>query len=534
MTLEHSAGGGRRGIFMGVALLLVVAAVVSATVVAIGQERQSAQPIAELVPADTHVYLSLNTDLTSRGWASLPELLRALNVEGDVRDGLQDSFAEEGIDYRAEVEPLLGTLRGAAVAVYVHSNRLSDALSGGPEDEVAEMVVIVDSREPEQVLALFDRLATSADEDHARTTRRDEERGLDVIEYEASAGREADSSPLVIARTGDVLYVAERYEHIASLVDRRVESGSLAALNEFQSLRGELSDNVLLFGYLNGAFLEDLPFAEMMRAYGGEVSDFDPAGLTAGFAVTASRDGFGTSLTVMGRDGLGDLAAAAMEPASIDRAAAIAPSDTLFFFAATGLREGLEAMFESVDQGDAFTSDMVDEFIAPIELQSGVDLRRDIVANLTGTYAVALGGRDLEMLDLFALVLLESRNRPALRDALQQLLDAFEELCMCGLGVTVDDRDGFVQVRWPAGGPGGGPRLDVTSGFRQTRSLLEQDSLGILYFNPAALPESLLDEISRGSGGEDINLGAIVGVGISWDGDEDIARMSFVIAVQGD
>ena len=89
-------------IALGALVVVLAGLVVVATVFAFASDEDAlASDAAELVPADAHLFVGFNFDLTSEPWVALPRLLDALNVEQEARDELDESFAEEDIDSSA-------------------------------------------------------------------------------------------------------------------------------------------------------------------------------------------------------------------------------------------------------------------------------------------------------------------------------------------------------------------------------------------------------------------------------------------------
>src|SRR5690606_25190202 len=113
-----------------------------------------------------------------------------------------------------------------------------------------------------------------------------------------------------------------------------------------------------------------------------------------------------------------------------------------------GLRESLEQALTALDD-EATTAgfgDLREQFLGPIEADTGVDIETDIVERLSGTWVLAGGIQDPEAMDGFVLFATESTQPDLLEQAFGDLIAYMNDLCMCDLGIGVGQADGFVRV----------------------------------------------------------------------------------------
>jgi Protein of unknown function (DUF3352) len=70
---------------------------------------------AEVTPADAVAFISLNTDDGSEQWQQADELLKKLPVRDKLLQSLEESLADENLDFEQDVRPALGPTLGLAL-----------------------------------------------------------------------------------------------------------------------------------------------------------------------------------------------------------------------------------------------------------------------------------------------------------------------------------------------------------------------------------------------------------------------------------
>ncbi|MQA00767.1 MAG: DUF3352 domain-containing protein [Dehalococcoidia bacterium] len=531
-----SNGIGMRLALLGVGLVAVASAVVAALVLFAGSGSAApATAMAEHLPADTHFMVALNTDFASGPWLALPDLLAQMNVEDDAREGLLDSFEEEGLDYVEDIEPLLGVTRGIAITMQARPGALESAFMGVAGDdalEALEVVVLFDARDADQVIELLEGWTLADDPAATRTEERVDDLDLDVITYTPSPDSESHE-PIVIGRRSDLVYAAPRLDHITSLIERREAQGPLSSEPNFGALIGALRHETLLFGYGNArAFTDAGPVPgldELTAELGGDLDSYSMA-----FSTTATTDGFAGEFLIHGEDGLGGLEGPASLSADLARAATTVGADAQLYLAAPGLRESLEQALETLDT-EATTAgfgDLREQFLGPVEADSGVDIETDIVEQLTGTWVLAGSVQDPDTFDGFVLFATESTQPDLLEQAFSDLVIYLNGLCGCDLGVGVGQADGFVRVAWPEdrlAPPPPAEQLGALPAYLQTLELLPSNPGSLMFFNLTALPPEAIEEMR--SEADDFDIASLLGVGLASTQSGNLAHVSIVLPV---
>jgi hypothetical protein len=489
-----------------------------------GDEEARARDAAELVPADAHLFVGFNLDLTSEPWVALPRLLDALNVEQEARDGIDESFAEDDIDFEEQVLPIIGEITSIAFA--------GRAL--GLEE--GDGVVAVATRDVEGLVAFIE---DTSDEDIEITRTDDANSGLSFVNF---FDRE-DSSQLSLTSRDGVVYAGLAEDNagarraVVSHLDRLERQGPLSDNEEFQELFGETGGNPLVVLWASGLAadaIDDRAFIETLESV-EEEGQFDVSSFRLAMAFFVESDGFRAE-TVWRAASLGDLAPALAERVDLDAAAASVPASTLYFQAQTGLGPGIEALVESLENiDDPVTGEALD-MIEQFEEDTGIDLVLDLAANITGTQVFAVGS----IVDFpeptgieFVLLETQSADEGKLRRDLTVILEHLEdELCDCDTDLAIDTDGGFVRAYWPEGDALdhlAGPALADDPGFRATIARLPDDPALVVYLNVGALPPEIFEEALEES---DLNLEVLGGFGLAGTMiDEQTTRITAVLPV---
>ena len=517
MDTQTEPQPGSRSPALPIAIVALLLAAASAAVIFFVMAGSSSKfdpiEVAELVPEDTHFFMAFNTDFASEPWAAIPKLLDALGVEQQVRDDIAESADDEGLDFEGEIVPALATIRRAGLAAQYSSD-------GG------ELVVFVDSRDPQQVI---DLLVTDWELD---SQDRDEALGLDFETYIDPTA--PSGSPSVLTTHEGVLYLAESTEHISNFISRQQDTAPLSDSQRFRTAIEEVAANSLLVGYGNGNVLDHRDLRDIVDAF-VEDSEIDPRDGTLAFAITARDSGFGARVVVALESGFGTFQETVTEPVDLVSIAGMTPDDALVLFAGAGLHDGLVEAYKSVEE-----EPLVADSIAPFEDLSGLSLKDDLIPLFGSSYAIAGGGDGLtsdetNFDDVWALGLIESNDPVRLSERLELLLNELEfAFCDCDSGITVEDRSNYVRIQWPDTTLSDATLAESPT-FISTLELLPSDPTNLLFINLSALPENLLQEASADFAsdpdGYDMDLTAILGFAMGVYADETSISVDFVLPI---
>ena len=504
---------------LGVAALLVVSVSAGVLYFLNRSADMAFDPVAtaELVPDDTHLFLTFNTDFASRPWTAVPRLLDALDIEDDVRADLRESAADEDYDFDAEIVPALATIsRAAIVAQYVSP------------DEV-EWLYVIDSRDRDRVLALMRRDL----EDRTMTEQRDEELGLTFEVY--ADDRFGPDDTTVLTTHDGILYLSEDPDHVANFIRRRQSHAPLSDSQRFRDAVAEVEDGALLVGYGSGSVFDHADLRDIVDA-ARESADFDPRAASLALAISARDDGFGARAVFRVDGGFGSFDDLVGEPADIEGLAALTPADALFFFAGAGLHDALVDAFDNVAEQ---TPDLLYDFVYPIEDQFGISLERDLFPLIGSSYGGAVGGENLGSDDwtpddLWVLGLIESPDPAELNGYLNTLIQEIEFECLCDLGIVLDERPGYAHIQWPDRTLSD-DRLSDSDGFRRTLALLPANPSTIYFLNLRSLPEDVIADLSTDFAadpeGYDVNLEALLGFAVAGSGDDTSFSFDMVLPI---
>lgn len=366
------------GFLVGVALVLALGAVGAVW----ARTNGGAPDTARLVPAEAVVYAAVNTDATSRQWVLTAQLLKRLGLDDAARQARDRGARRAELRWEEDIAPFLGG--EAAVA-------LLDADAVEPQ-----VLVILATRDGSRAWQKAVQAAEKQAQGQGPETRT--HRGAEIRVY-------AGASPLAIARSGRYLLLATSPELIEQALDRGAGHGdSLAGLERFKRARAAVAKDPLVFGYVNlraavalarDTLVEALPLGidldQALRA--GELEETALA-----FALTAEEKGVRLEAQAVGIGG--PRAAPPMPPAPAEsRFARRAPTDTVLFLWGAGLYDGssfsIKELRERLRRQDPSgeLADMLDTTLARLSRELGVDVETELLKQLTGEYAVAVGAR---------------------------------------------------------------------------------------------------------------------------------------------
>jgi len=321
---------------------------------------------ASLVPADAGFYAALNTDLTSGQWVSTFGLAERLGTD-DPEDELKDGVEEGGLDWEDDIAPFLG----GNAAVFLNGVSIFD--------QSAEGAVILRCKDSEAAWDVLDDQMGFGDDD--------EYEGVEYFEILAIGGGYA-------ARIEDHIVLAFDLDSLEAVIDvHNGEADSLAGVEDFQTLRDELTGNFLAFLYVSsenlfGDFLTDDPsFKEVLEQSGSSDLVLKPSAWVVG----ATKDGFEFQAASIGDAGV-------ISPMIAPRESAIAkivPADSAFFFSTFAIAETWEAalkdsrpQLDDLIREDGEFRDLDDAMRAAGE-ELGIESIEEVIALLKGETAFA-------------------------------------------------------------------------------------------------------------------------------------------------
>ena len=372
---------------------------------------------ARFVPADAVIYATVNTDPASRQWVQTAQLLERLSLDERLRGARDDGLAFADLDWDAEIAPFLGGEATVAVT----------SLDGDRPQVLVVLATDDGERAWNHAVRLLDERTQA---EGVRPGTRDY-RGATIRTYdEQSAG-----GSLWITRRGDHLIVGSDPAQAAVVLDLAAGKGeALAGLDRFRAARAAVPGEALVYVYVNpslaeGAF-QDLAATMVMPATpaGAALRSAGMENAAFALAVTAERTGFRFAWHTVGIDAGRNPVSLRVAPAD-SRYAALAPADSLLFLYGTDLYGGVirgikEAVARAEDDPDA------DEFVAglrewadELKRELGFDYDRDLLAHLTGEFALAAGARDFEMDDAWALAVSGVDDAPRVSRSLALLDD---------------------------------------------------------------------------------------------------------------
>ncbi|HET7856897.1 MAG TPA: DUF3352 domain-containing protein [Gaiellaceae bacterium] len=89
-------------------LRLTAVAVLLLTLVGCGADDKAATSGAEIVPASAPVFVSVDSDLSSKQWQTVDDLLREFPARPQLLAEVRSALRDSGLDYERDVEPALG------------------------------------------------------------------------------------------------------------------------------------------------------------------------------------------------------------------------------------------------------------------------------------------------------------------------------------------------------------------------------------------------------------------------------------------
>jgi hypothetical protein len=377
------------------------------------QSGGSAGDTARLIPAETAVYVTFNTDAASRQWVQMSQLLSRLNLDGTLREARNSGLEFAELDWEQDVAPFLGGEASLAVT----------GLSGDTPQVVMILSTSNGDRAWQQAVKALDRLAKGQNISPDLRTYRDTE----IRTYKT---RDLPLG-LSVTRHGRYLIFGTSPEQAQTVLDLADGKGdSLAAFDRFRAARAAVSADPLVFGYVNvaaaGKAAQDIAgLALGFPSFGSVEEALRSSGMeqaSMAFAVSAERTGLRFEWQTVGIDG--SRVPYVMPVAPDDsRFARRVPAETLAFLSGANLYEIYKGIMTTVDRlsQEKETAEAVRAFREEAERlkrELGFDYDKELLAHLTGEYAFALGSPSADLDSIWGVAMATASDPAAVTRAL--------------------------------------------------------------------------------------------------------------------
>src|SRR5215203_2192902 len=235
MSSKHSLG-----VVATVVLMLSVGAAGAIWATASGGN-SSVGDTARLVPADTAFYATVNTDPASRQWLQFGQILARLGVAGQLRDLRDQGSLLADLQWDDDIAPYLG---GEATVAF-------GGLDGDRPDALVILATADGGRAWDHAVRLLDHRA----QQRGVPPESRSYRGTTIRTYE----EDGPARQLWIARKDRYLMIGTAPSGADAVLDVAAGRGAtLAGLDRFRAARAAVTDDSLLFAYMNPAALGDL------------------------------------------------------------------------------------------------------------------------------------------------------------------------------------------------------------------------------------------------------------------------------------
>lgn len=513
------------GVFITLGLAVVGAVVAAFILFSSSKATDVDLTTARLVPADASLYFALNTDLSSDQWVATFKLIERLGQENPQQE-LEDGADEVGVDWEKSVVPFLG----GDAAVFLRSARVDFTdIDGG---------LVIKCNDPEAALnAIRDQSGFDIDED--------EYEGHTYYFTDAGFYAVVIEDHLAITSNEDILF------DIIDTADGRLEN--LTSVQDFKTLRDELSKNFLAFYYLDTGDL----MADFLEADGGIMqSALEEAGIAdialkpSAFAVGAKTNSFEVQSASLGEPG-------AIGPATTpaeSKFAKLVPGESAIFFSTHGLAQMYEQIRndagDEIDDAIAENSEYrdLDDALQAAGEEAGLESLDEILVRLTGESAFAAWFPHDTTDEAEGVFIADVKDEGETRDILARIIaegatGTPAKSTVNGVEVTtaLDEdgeplafaiKDGYVVIGTPDGVAAvlqpNGPRLAEMKNYKDTVEAMPTKLGTYGYFDLSLLlrlPEAGivpdLDEVER----------ALQGVIINYVNERDVVRTSGVVTI---
>ena len=416
----------------GLTILIVVAVAAVAVFLFLRTLSRPGEATARFVPSSAAAYVSINLRPGVGQLRTARSVMDRLLTDDllDRRDELLDDLEDEtGIHFLDDVTSWLGT-------------------------DLSLVFLTFDPDRPEWVM-----LAQIRDRPAAEDFIEDL---VDYLEEEFytefdSGGRGdvdlwvADDEDLALGLTDDYLLIGDSEDTIEDMADNLESPPSRPLLEspDFTEARDSLPADRFLFLYVQADEALDL-LEDEIDPYGGEAEAFRQARRNIPEYVAASVSFIGDGIRF---DLVGEAPSGAFDFDSDNRlrSPGVLPADTLALLSMVGVDRAWEEALDPLGSLDVYTWEEFEAFSYDFEDDTGVDLERDVIDELSGEVALALLPSDLEFLsddfDEFgvveALLLVGVEDSQGILDTLDTFADLLEDE---GFDVDRDSLSGYELV----------------------------------------------------------------------------------------
>jgi len=388
------------------------------------------------------------------------------------------------------------------------------------------LVVFIDSRDRQIILDLFATFGWGTVREE-----RDEELDLDFTVY---VTKESGQDDAVVAVDNGIIYLSPERDDISNFIRRQRNQESLSESVWFKNAIAAVSDDALIVGYGNGSIFDHRDFRDIVDAF--DSAALDPRASSVAFSITATTLGFGAGAVLNLDTGFGTLEQIVTQPADIDGLAALTPEDAIFFGAGAGLHDALVENYATLEQDGR---ELLELYVYPFEDLAGLSFEHDLIPAIGSSYGFAFGAEDIDVDEFdpesfWFLGLIESPEPSTLEGYVQTFIDKLRFECSCDLGVTVRDHANYTAVQWPDTPLSDKPLADSPA-FRRTLALLPPNPSTLYFVNLAAFPEDVIADLSANFAdnpdGYDVNLEAVLGLGIAGSADDTSFSLHMVLPI---
>ena len=427
------------------------------------QDGTDAPETAALVPEDAAAYVAVELDLESGQWAQAQELLTRAGFPDALTELREGILPELGVGNDGSV-PADDPFFGGELGVVVSDDAIADLLSaslmpmavGTTTDVLAAatptttgsggVVAILEPGDPDAAFTVAQERLSEGDDapvELEETTYA----GVSIL----STPEDEISDPSALARVDDFILLAATAADLEPIIDTAQGDGpALADFAPLADVRAELTDENLLFAFVNGGIVSDAyPAAlrEQIEAFAPALADSDAQRAFMGVTLSADDPGFRIDSIQMAPEGgtLDDLLPdTGFEITSDERV----PDDSFVYLAGAdiGVNGGLAgvapvlamAINEGIglatpgatptDPADLEPTDFEAD-LAQAEETLGFNLQDDLLGQLVGEFAFAvslpgLGGGNA--VDLPLIVASGTDDEATVADSLQKLARVIE------------------------------------------------------------------------------------------------------------
>ena len=292
---------------------------------------------AQLVPADTPLFIAANTDFESAQWKALEELFNRFPSGNGAIQSILKQFAGEGVDVETELKPAFGPETDLAI-LELSSEKLASV-------ENAPVVLLTKPSDPAKLEALLAK-------------------GKDKAVWKV---------------TGDGWYVVADNEQIIDRVLSGSDAGSLADSDAFRGAMEGVSEDAVAKLYLNGApLIEAFKQGLQQSAQGLDLGSLGAGTLqSAALAVTAEPQG-------VRLEGVSKTEGAPELPTYAATLPSVVPSGALLFASFSNLKTSLQQFLDLVAKQ---TPDF-EKQLGQVELGLGVSVDNDVLPLFEGEHAL--------------------------------------------------------------------------------------------------------------------------------------------------